>query len=247
MTERARRGIPMKPIFFAPLVAIMLAGAGVGVYLATAGAGSGEEAPAAQATATPTPMPAAQPTPTAAATIAPTPTPTPTPEPTATAQSTDWLTYSDPDFGFSIDYPPDFIVESTLVTGTLPPGVLRHLRAVDKRFTEGYPPGQVAFGVFLKDASTPAQWVSKHSIDAVAPVSDSIFFYGVSSAVQTTVTGRQAVLLEWNPGGEGASTSHSVVFFSTSYVFEIHWYAQESKYESTIHSVFDRMLASYRD
>jgi hypothetical protein len=102
----------MKPIFFAPLVAIVLAGAGLGVYFATAGAGSGEEAPAIQATSTPTPTeptptPTAEPTPTPAPTERPTPTEMPTPTPTPTMD--DWTTYVDPVLGFSLRYPPDLV------------------------------------------------------------------------------------------------------------------------------------------
>jgi hypothetical protein len=113
----------MKPIFFAPLVAIVLAGAGLGVYFAAAGAGRGEEAPAVQATATPTPTPTeptATPTPEPSPTPAPEPTPTPAPAETPTATPTpasgDWTTYQDPELGFSFPYPQG----STLVDESAP-------------------------------------------------------------------------------------------------------------------------------
>jgi hypothetical protein len=91
----------MKPIVAAPLVAIVLAGSGVGAYYAVAGAGSGDEAPAAQPTVTPTP--AAQPSP--SPTPSPGPTATPAPVETPAPVPTDWLTYVDPTYGYSFEYP----------------------------------------------------------------------------------------------------------------------------------------------
>jgi hypothetical protein len=64
-----------------------------------------EEAPPLQVsdTATPTATPEATPTPTAEAT----PTPSPAPSPAPGVDTSDWKTYVDPEFGFSLRYPPD--------------------------------------------------------------------------------------------------------------------------------------------
>jgi hypothetical protein len=233
----------MKPIIAAPLVAIMLAGAGVGAYYATAGAGSGEEAPVAQATSTPTPTPAEQPTATAASTIAPTPTPTPTPEPTATAQSTDWLTYSDPDFGFSIDYPPQFVIEILEAKGGDLPGILKLIRAVDAAFTAGYPPGQVEFGVYAKDANTLSEWLSKHSDTALSPSRPT--YHHVTNTVEATAAAQPTLSFDSLAGEAG--TVHSTVFFFGANVFVIDWFASDPTYESTIQPIFERMLGSFRE
>jgi hypothetical protein len=83
----------MKPIIAAPLVAIVLAGAGVGAYYAVAGAGSGEEALPGQATT-------AQPS--------PTPTPVATVSPTPGEGAT--LTYVDPTYGYSFEYPATWFI-----------------------------------------------------------------------------------------------------------------------------------------
>jgi hypothetical protein len=107
----------MKPIFLAPLIAVVLAATGAGAYFAVAGAGSGEEAPAAHATATPTatPAPSQEPTPTPAPaeTSPPAETPTPTPAPTG------WLTYTDATYGYSFEYPRDWFVHTDAVGGAI--------------------------------------------------------------------------------------------------------------------------------
>jgi len=230
----------MKRIIAAPLVAVALAGAGVGAYFAVAGAGSGEEAPPTQATATPTPSPAAQPS--ATPTPAPSPTPAAAETPAATAAPTDWLTYTDPEYGFSIAYPPDFIVEDVGAKGGLPGTAVKLLRAVDRRFRDGYPPGQVEFALFVKDADTAAEWVSKHSEQTAAPGTEPAY-RSVTNVSTTTAGGREAVAFDWR-AGEG-TTIHAVALVYGSTVFKIQWYADDPAYEGTIRPVFDAMLASF--
>jgi hypothetical protein len=214
----------MKLIVAAPIVALAVAGAGTGAYFLATDGGE-EEAVVVQPT--PTLAPEASPT------VEPTPTPAPPPD--------DWETYVDPDFGFTIDYPPQFVVEELGSRTGLPAGFVKLLRFVDKQFVDGYPPGQVAVGILVKDGDTPEGWLSKHSGESASePI-----YEGVTNVASLEVADRPAVSFDWD-GGE-AGDVHSVAFFRDANTIELHWYASDPTYESTIQSTFDAMLASYRD
>lgn len=182
-------------------------------------------------------------------TASPSPTETSSPLPTAPPTEGPWQTYTDKDYGFSIDYPPSFVVEFFDTTGRQ--GWLKEMRFVDKEFfgTEEYPAGQVELGVYLKDADTLNEWVSKHSTASdVAFQTDrsTYYFFDVRNVSHVTAVGRSAVSFDSPPHGD-APALHALAFFSGSFVFRIDWFAEESSYATTIRPIFERMLASYRD
>jgi len=221
----------MKPILIAPVVALALAGGSAGAYFWATSEGSVEEAPVAQPSPTPTPTPpVTEPSPTATATLAATPTPA------------GWLTYTDPDFGFSINYPPNFVIEILEAKGGDLPGILKLVRAVDAGFTAGYPPGQVEFGAYAKDADTLSEWLSKHSDTVPSPSRPT--YHDVTNVTEATAAGRPTLSFDSFAGEAG--TVHSTVFFLGPNVFVIDWFASDPTYAPTIQPLFERMLASFQ-
>jgi hypothetical protein len=168
--------------------------------------------------------------------------PTPSPSPTSTAG--EWQTYTDPDYRFSIDYPPDFVVEDVTASGTLQ-GLLKAIRFVDQRFLKGYTPGQAAIHVDKQDAATVNEWVVKHSAPSTAPDNPSIYFRDVTDLREATAADRSAAVFDWNAAEIGLV--HVVAFELRKYVITIDWFADEPSYETTIRPIFERMVASYRD
>ncbi len=215
------------PKLLLPLVALALAGGSVGAYFWLTSEGSVEETAVLQPTATPTPAPTTQPT----ATVEPTPAPD------------GWLTYTDPDYGFGISYPPNFVIEILEAKGGDLPGILKLVRAVDAGFTAGYPSGQVEFGVYAKDAGALSEWLSEHSDTAPSPFRPT--YHDVTNVMEATASGRPTLSFDSFAGEAG--TVHSTVFFSGPNVFVIDWFASDPTYEPTIKPIFERMLASFRD
>ncbi len=233
----------MKLIVLAPLIALALAGGSAGAYFWLTSEGSVEEATVAQPTATPTPT--TVPTEPLGgvggdldlATVVP-------------PLTTDgWLTYADPDFGFSIDYPPEFVVDDTIF-GSLPPGMERFVRVVDKRFASDFPPGQITIFVFSKDAESPDEWVARHSASGPPPPDVEtlqLFFFNITNLNQISVAGRTGVSFDWTVKGEGAGLLHTTVFFSGSHVIAIGWEASDPAYVITAESLFEQVIATYND
>ena len=240
----------MKLIVLAPFVALALAGGSAGAYFWVTSEGSVEEATVAQPTATPTPTPAAKSQETPSTLAAPAEESQLASPPAQTpAVPAGWLTYTDPDFGFSIDYPPEFVVDDTIF-GSLPPGMERFVRVVDKRFASDFPPGQITIFVFSKDAASPDEWVARHSASGPPP-SDlealQLFFFNITNLNQISVAGRTGVSFDWTVKGDGAGLLHTTVFFSGSHAIAIGWEASDPAYVMTAESLFEQVIATYND
>src|SRR5438093_1126502 len=81
--------------------------------------------------------------------------------PSPSSSPSQWAVYTDADYHFSISYPAGFVVERHPSDGRT--GLLISYRAVDAQYANGYPPGQLEFVVYAKDADTLEGWVAKHS------------------------------------------------------------------------------------
>jgi len=171
----------------------------------------------------------------------PSPSPSPTPG---------WKTYTNTQFGFSISYPPGWVVQNSANPGsTLPRGILLLQRAVEPRFLGNYPPGQVEFSVRARDADTLNAWVQKHTGPCGSDGSKEYYWDTPSDLTSMTVAGHDARSFDWNMAqacGEGATSLHFTAFFvGTSYVFVLDWWSTDPAYAATVHRVADQMLASF--
>lgn len=172
-------------------------------------------------------------------TVSPSPSPSLSRSPSPTA----WQTYSNSDFGFTIQYPPNFLTED--FNKFAEKGHLFDVRFFDNKFKAGYPAGQVEIGVWDKDAGSPEEWLAKHSGSGAGE--DPQIYYGmVSNQKSTTVSGRPAI--SWDQEDAGAiPVIHHLALFSASRVIEVRWFADNPSYAPTIKPIFDRMVNSYQD
>ncbi len=173
----------------------------------------------------------------------PSPGSSPSPSPNATPTAA-WQVYSDPQFGFKISYPPDFVVPSP--DSNVPRPWLRELRAVDQRFIAQYPPGQVEFGLYTEDAASPTAWVQKHSGPCGSPGNQAFFWDKAGNLQAVAAAGHAAVSFDWDMSSCGSPivVRETVLFLSSGFVFRFDWWASDANYLSTLQPIADQMLAS---
>lgn len=159
-----------------------------------------------------------------------------------------WSVYTSTTYGFSIGYPASFVVQSTQnPDGTLPPGRVLEMRAVDTRYEGGYPPGEVDFGVYVKDADSLTGWIQKHTGPCASSLSSMFYWDASSNLVSTSAGGRDVVTFDWlHPCGQTYPLHESVTFLGASYVLRINaWYSNPS-YAPTVEQTARAMLASVK-
>ena len=169
------------------------------------------------------------------------PPPTSIPSPSAPVG---WRTYADAQLGFSIAYPPGFVVQDE----GLAADSSHSYRAYDPQYTtNGYPRGQVEFAIYTKDAANLADWVARHTGPPTAPTANPITYWDKTSNIQSTVAaGRDAIYFEWTTAS-GPTTVHVIAFFwKSSSVFRLDWWAVDSAYLSTMESTGRQMLDSFQ-
>lgn len=154
-----------------------------------------------------------------------------------------WQTYVDPQYGFSISYPPNFTFQSQ---GSGPPGGLQVYRAVDNRYLTGDPPGQVEIGLYLMDADTLQAWVIKHTGPAEAS-SNQEFYWGSATNVRTTTAaGRPALSFDYSSEGFRPPV-HTTAFLQTpSRVMLIDWWSADPAYLATLEAVYQQMFTTLK-
>jgi hypothetical protein len=159
------------------------------------------------------------------------------------APSGAWQAYTDQQYGFSISYPPDF---TFVARDSGLPGGLQFDRAVETRYANDYPPGQVEIYTYSMDANSLEAWITKHTGPAEAPESQAHYFTNTSNVTTATLVGRQAISFDYSVTGFPA-ISHAMVFLQTSSrVFLIAWWSDTPQYAATIQPVFRQMLTSLR-
>jgi hypothetical protein len=121
------------------------------------------------------------------------------------------------------------------------------MRAVDKQFSTGYPPGQVDFGVYSKDADTLEAWVQRHTGPCGSPNSKAYFWDTTAKLQPATIAGRSAVSFDWDQSScFGTATLHeTALFFGTDYVFRLDWWSTDPNYSSTIQQIAAQMLSTF--
>jgi hypothetical protein len=161
--------------------------------------------------------------------------------------STDWQTYTDPTYGFSISYPPNFVLHNPN-TGPLPPGWLLERRIVDGQFVNGYPPGDIDFGVYSFDDSALDSWVRKHTGPCGSPNSSEFFWDSVANLSPVTVAGRTGETFDWDQRSCGANiVLHETVLLlnNDKYVFRLDWWASSTDYATSIQPTAQHVLNTF--
>ena len=172
-----------------------------------------------------------------------------TPPVTAAPSTTaGWKVYTNKEFGFTMSYPPGFVVENSLSPGgTLPAGWFLEMRAVESRFLGQIPPGQLEFGVYADDADALTAWVQKHTGPCGSPNDKEYYWDNISGLTPVKVAGRDALSFDWDQQACSTPyTLHLTAFvLRPSYVFLFSWYAQDAAYGAILKSIADQMLTSF--
>lgn len=171
----------------------------------------------------------------------------PTPASTASPSSTPsippgWQTYSDQTYSFHIAYPPTFTFKQE---GSADPAVdwLAEYRAVDSRYLNGYPPGQVEIGVYVNDADTLADWITKHTGSSSSD--HTLYWQNTSDNQSVAAAGRPGIAFTTTVTGFPV-VGHSTAFVqNSSRIIVFNWWATDSNYSSSISNVAQQMLASF--
>ena len=162
-----------------------------------------------------------------------------TPRPTTSG----WPTYSDARYRFSVQYPPTFTFE--VLSRTPPPGFLNIVRFYDRAFEGTEPNGQIEVHILEKDADTLESWLAKHTRSSSDSDSDrpEVFWLDVTGRSQITAAGKTALSFDWIPAATFGA--HEVIFFRTSTVVNVGWFAESASYAATMRAVFAQFLDSY--
>jgi len=176
----------------------------------------------------------------------------PSVQPTAGTQTTStsppsvyppsWRTYSDPDYGFSISHPPDFVVWSPIYRDE-PTRPLKTIRLAAEEFApETYADGGIGILVFPKDADDVESWVMKHSYFRAE---EDGYFAEPTRLSSTSVAGEPAV--EFDVAPASLWRRHHVAFFDGSVAVTIHWWSETPEYGAVVEAIWQDMLPTYRD
>jgi hypothetical protein len=173
-------------------------------------------------------------------TASPARTESPSPSPLPSGQ---WPMYNDATYKFSISYPPTFTFERQHgITGT---DILMLYRAVDPAYANGYPPGEIDIGVYVRDADTVDAWVTKHS-GPPTPSGKNLYWNGVTNRATVTVAGRDAIAFVWTPNTGKPTIYSSGVFLGATYVLIVSWWSMDPLYSDTVQRSHQHMLQDLR-
>ena len=155
-----------------------------------------------------------------------------------------WLLYTDTEYHFSVSYPPGF----TFLRGhgdSGASGLLMTYRAVDPIYVNTYPPGQIEIAIYTQDASTPPDWVTKHSAPATS-TEKGRYWSPVTNEAAATLAGKAAVSFDWVPDTWSTSVHSTAVFLGTSYVLVLQWWAKDETYAPTLRADYTQMQSDLR-
>jgi hypothetical protein len=129
------------------------------------------------------------------------------------------------------------------VAGT---GLLMVYRAVDPKYLNTYPAGQIGIAIYTKDAETLTGWAAKHS---GPPTSNDMTRYWCAPANQAaaTIGSDPGLAFDWVGDMGGATIHETATFLGTSYVFLLHWFATDPEYAKTMQQYSLQMLASFKE
>jgi hypothetical protein len=166
--------------------------------------------------------------------------PTPATSPPPSGQ---WQSYGDPDYQFSVSYPPGFTFE--LQHGDSGTTLLMTYRAVDRLYLNSYPPGQIEIAIYTQDASSPIDWVAKHSGPATS-TDRSRYWSPVTNTATVSVAGKTGFSYDLVPDGFGTPVHATALFIGTRYVLVLDWWANDATYESTLSGYYVKMRSDLR-
>jgi len=164
--------------------------------------------------------------------------------PSPSAADSQWPTYTDADYKFTVSYPPSFTFQRQ--HGSPGTGLLMLYRAVDPIYLNTYPPGQIEIGIYSMDTLTLSGWVAKHS---GPPRSTNLTRYWTAGTNQNAVTSRSpsGLSFDWLPD-TGSPTIHATaLFLGASQVLVLDWWSNNPSDAATLEPYYQRMLKDLQE
>lgn len=150
-------------------------------------------------------------------------------------------TFTSDIFRFTVGCPANFSWQ-TFGAG---PGRLFDARAVDDRYLNGYPAGEVDVSTVVNTGNSLRDWVASH-IGQVSSADASHFWDSTSNLADIQIAGRPAIGFDFVLAGPDSPVNfHAAAFvLPEGSVLLIDWWAFSSDYGPVIASVAQQMLAS---
>ncbi len=217
-----------------------LAIAFVVVLVSACGAGGaqsnavGSASPSASASGSPTPVASASPS-------QPQASPSPPVDGLVRCEGLPNQTFTSDTFRFTIGCPNGFSWE----TFKQSPGRLFSARAVDDKYLNGYPAGQVEISVAANSGNSIRDWIASH-IGPQGSGDANHFWDSTSNPTDIQVAGRPAVSFDYVlVGPEGPPTFQAVAFvLPEGSVLLMDWWAYSADYRPVIASVAQQMIGT---
>jgi hypothetical protein len=213
------------------------------VGLITLASGCAGAPPQGNASSTPTPLASASLGPPLTTSLPPTPATAPPVAGNALTKCENLAqqTYISETYRFSIDCPSNFSWQ----TYAGAPGRLFHARAVDDKYLNGYPAGEVEVSVAANAGNSLNDWVASH-IGKPSTADDGHFWDSTSTPASTQISGRPAIGFDFVlVGPESPTNFHAAAFLlPEGSVFFIVWWAYSNDYAPVIAGVAQQMIAS---
>jgi hypothetical protein len=150
-------------------------------------------------------------------------------------------TYTSDSFRFSVGCPNNF----TWQTYNQSPGRLFHARAVDDKYLNGYPAGEVEISVAANSGNSLRDWIASHT-GTQSSADANHFWDSTSNLTDLQIAGRPAVGFDYLlVGPESPSVFHAAAFLlPQGSIFLMVWWSYSGDYGPTIASVAQQMIAS---
>jgi hypothetical protein len=150
-------------------------------------------------------------------------------------------TFTSDTYRFSVGCPANF---SWQTYGPIP-GRLFHARAVDDKYLNGYPVGQVEISVVANSGNSLRDWIASH-VGQQGSGDANRFWDSTSNLADIQVAGRSAVGFDYVlVGPESPVNFHAAAFvLPEGSVLLIDWWAYSGDYGPTIASVAQQMIGS---
>lgn len=166
--------------------------------------------------------------------------PSGTSSPSASPTSTQWPVYSDATYHFSVSYPTGFTFQTE--HGDPASGLVQAFRTFDPIYLNTYPPGQIEIAIYARDATTTAEWITKHSAPA-SSTDPKRYWSPVSNETSVTIAGTSGVSFDWVPDTWTTPVHSTAVLLGTGYVLVLQWWSKDPAYESTLKADYSQMAS----
>jgi hypothetical protein len=162
----------------------------------------------------------------------------PSPTPSPSASTSPWQTFTDPNYQFTIQYPPGFTLQPQ--HGVPSAGLFMAYRVVDSNYMSGYPPGQIEIAIYSKDAATLIDWVTKHSGPPTSP-DPTRYWAAAANPTMVQVGTRDGLSFDWVPDTGSRTVHATATFLDATNVLVLQWWSVDITYSTLLNQYYQQM------